>query len=376
MKKSISLILSLLLVIVLFAACGGDTAQTTSADNVPASEAVSETEAPANEGGSPEGGDTPAPTAGGSEGATLAFICKDLSQEWFVGTSTSMLETAKERGAKDVIMYDCGMSPDKYITALDTAISQKVDLIVVCPPDQKLSQITVDRCNEAGIKVMADDDGLIDESGVHIAPALELDAYKVGEGIGEYLAQYATDNNLVAAEDTAYLCMTMSEVSSCVPRSEGAKDKFTELTPDFDTTKIIQADYDGTTDKAFNVAAATITAHPEIKTWLVTAPNDEGAQGATRALEQAGKDKEAIVIGVGGYLAKDEFAKEYSCFKATAYIDPVLDGQIAANAAMDWLETGTTPYEEYKKDGAPFGIYPFSATMIDSGNYKEIMGIE
>ena len=104
------------------------------------------------------------------------------------------------------------------------------------------------------------------------------------------------------------------------------------------------------------------------------APNDEGAQGATRALEQANVDKEAIVVGVGGYLAKDEFKKDFSCFKATAYIDPVLDGTIAANAAMDWFEKDTVPYSEYKKDGAEFGVYPFSATMIDENNYKEIMG--
>lgn len=309
------------------------------------------------------------------EGPTLAFICKDLSQEWFVGTSTAMLETAKARGAKDVLMYDCGMSPDKYITALDNAIAQQVDVLIVCPPDQKLSQITVQRCNEAGIKVMADDDGLIDENGVHIAPALELDAYKVGEGIGEYLANYVMENGIDADfTNVGYLCMTMSEVSSCVPRSTGAVDKFLSMVPDFPTDKIIQADYDGTSDKGFNVAAATVTAHPDITTWLVTAPNDEGAQGATRALEQAGKDGDAIVIGVGGYLAKDEFKKEYSCFKATAYIDPVLDGTIAANAAMDWLETGVVPYEEYKEEGEEFGVYPFSATMIDATNYVEVMG--
>lgn len=308
---------------------------------------------------------------------TLAFICKDLSQEWFVGTSTSMLETAKARGAKDVIMLDCAMSPDKYINALDTAISQKVDVLIVCPPDQKLSQITVDRCKEAGIKVMADDDGLINEAGVHIAPALELDAYKVGQGIGEYLGKYFQDNYADAdPATTGYICMTMSEVSSCVPRSEGALDKFKELVSEFPDDKIIKADYDGTTDEAFNVAAATITANPTIKTWIVTAPNDEGAQGATRALEQAGKDKEAIVIGVGGYLAKDEFKKEYSCFKATAYIDPKLDGEIAANAAMDWIEKGIVPYTDYIEDGKEFGVYPFSATMVDASNYKEIMGAD
>lgn len=310
-----------------------------------------------------------------ADGPTLAFICKDLSQEWFVGTSTSMKETATALGAKDVLMYDCGMSPDKYMTALDNAIAQKVDVLIVCPPDQKLSQITVQRCSDAGIKVMADDDGLIDEKGTHIAPALELDAYKVGQGIGEYLGKYVTDNKLDADfSKVGYICMTMSEVSSCVPRSTGAVDKFTELVPSFPADKIIKADYDGTSDKGFNVAAATITANPDIETWLVTAPNDEGAQGATRALEQAGKDKNAIVIGVGGYLAKDEFKKDFSCFKATAYIDPILDGKIAATAAMDWIAKGTVPYDEYKKDGGQFGVYPFSATMIDASNYKEVMG--
>ena len=34
-----------------------------------------------------------------AEGPTLAFICKDLSQEWFVGTSTAMLETANRPAA-------------------------------------------------------------------------------------------------------------------------------------------------------------------------------------------------------------------------------------------------------------------------------------
>lgn len=312
---------------------------------------------------------------GNAEDATLAFICKDLSQEWFVGTSTAMKERARERGAKDVIMYDCAMSPDKYMTALDTAVSQGVDVLIVCPPDQNLSQLTVQKCEEAGIKVMADDDGLIDENGVHLAPSLELDAYSVGQGIGEYLANYVTDNKINENySSVGYLCMTMSEVSSCVPRSTGAKDKFTEVISDFPADKIIEADYDGTSDEGFNVAAATITAHPEIDIWLVTAPNDEGAQGATRALEQANKDKNAIVIGVGGYLAKDEFKKDYSCFKATAYIDPKLDGQLASDAAMDWLETGVMPYSDYPEKESGFGVYPFSATLVDASNYEEIMG--
>jgi len=353
MKKLFATVISIALCLS-FAACGSDSSSST-ADTTKAA------------------ADTTAAASSTADAPTLAFICKDLSQEWFVGTSSSMLKTAKELGAKDVIMYDCAMSPDKYMTALDNAISQKVDVLIVCPPDQNLSQVTVKRCAEAGIKVMADDDGLIDETGKFLAPALQLDAYKVGEGIGEYLGKYVTDNK-IAGDDVGYIVMTMSEVSSCVPRSEGARDAFLKAVPDFNKDKIIEADYDGTTDKGFNVITATIGANPAIKKWLVTAPNDEGAQGATRALEQAGLDKDAIVIGVGGYLAKDEFKKDYSCFKATAYIDPILDGQIAATAAMKWITDGTVAYSEYIGEGEEFGMYPFSATMVDAGTYKDIMG--
>jgi L-arabinose transport system substrate-binding protein len=312
----------------------------------------------------------------GSKAPLLAFICKDLSQEWFVGTSTAMRQTAMARGARDVLLFDCEMNPEKYMTALDTVIARgDVDVLIVCPPDQMLSQITVDRCRAAGLKVMADDDGLIDVNGRHIAPALELDAYVVGVGIGDYVGKYYNSNNLHANyATTAFMLMDMPEVSSCVPRTDGARDKFLELVPQFARSKVIRVAYNGTSDMGFNVAAATITANPTIAHWIAMAPNDEGGQGATRALEQANLDRNATVAAVGGYLAKDEFKKPYSAFKATAYIDPVLDGTIAANAAMDWIELGKIPYDEYKKPGDAFGVYPFGAVMIDRSNFREVMG--
>jgi L-arabinose transport system substrate-binding protein len=59
------------------------------------------------------------------------------------------------------------------------------------------------------------------------------------------------------------------------------------MAPDFDKSKIYKVDYDGTTEKG-NVGAASIfTAHPEVKTWLVTGANEEGTVGAVRALESA-----------------------------------------------------------------------------------------
>lgn len=310
----------------------------------------------------------------------IGYICKDLSQEWFQGTLNAIEETAVGMGASEVIALDCEMDPEKCLNHLDNLIAQDVDIIIICTPDQELSQTIVDRCNVAEIPVFADADGLIVD-GKHIAPALELNAYVVGSGMGEWLAEYVnTEMDLAAdGESIGYMRMTMNEVSSCVPRAEGAKDSFLAGCPDFDEAKIIDANYDGTTEAGYDVAAATITAHPEITKWLVTAPNDEGAAGAARALEAAALDGDACVVGAGAYIAKDEFKKDFSCFKAAAYFSSTETGTVEATAAIEYLRDGKEIFGEYKdtyEGDNEFGTYPLGGIMVDPSNYEEVMGAD
>ena len=177
----------------------------------------------------------------------------------------------------------------------------------------------------------------------------------------------------------AYMRMTMNEVSSCVPRSEGSRDAFLAAVPDFNPDKIIDANYDGTTEQGYDVAAATITAHPEITKWLVTAPNDEGASGAARALEAANLDKDACVVGAGAYDAKKEFKKDFSCFRAAAYFSSKVTGETEAQAAIEFLRDGKEIFGEYHETKAAegdteFGIFPLGGVMVDPTNYVEVMG--
>ena len=107
-----------------------------------------------------------------------------------------------------------------------------------------------------------------------------------------------------------------------------------------------KADYDGTTDKGNTAATAVITAHPEIKKWLVTGANEEGCVGAARALESAGLDADACVVGLGAYMAKDEFKKEGgSCMKASAYFSADSVGAGSVNVLMDIIN-GKEPVME------------------------------
>ncbi|MGI6776474.1 MAG: arabinose ABC transporter substrate-binding protein [Acetivibrionales bacterium] len=353
MKKAFVLVLAFTILLAIFAACGTKEAQ-----------APAEQKQQADTG--ERNDDSVQKPKEAKKDIILAGIYKALDQVWFIDEGNAARETAIAMGASDVLLIDAKMNPDTYLSALDNVITQGVSGLLVCVPDQKLSKVTVEKCNAAGIPVIACDDALQDENGNFIAPFVGIDAKQIGRDMSKWTVEYVKANNKLAdPSTTGLLLLTMDTVSSCVPRTEGQLEVWNEELPDFPKENIFKSDYNGETEKGFNAAAGTITANPQIKTWIVMTPNDEGAAGATRALEQANLDKDSIVVGLGGYLAKGEFEKDYSCFIASALIDAVDIGSTSAREMMEYLLEG----KEIPPD------YRISAKMVTKDNYKEIMGI-
>lgn len=349
MKKAFALLLTLSMTLGL-AACTTDAPPANTGSTAPSPSASAPTAA------------SPADTGSTGSKGMIYGIYKAGDQTWFIDEGDAA-KAAAEAAGYEFTYVDAKMSPEEYLKAIDNAIANKAAGIVTCIPDQTMSQAVIDKCEAAGMPVVAADDAL-EVGGTKIAPWVGINAYKIGEANGEWLANYAKDNSLVGKEDVGLLIMTMDTVSSCVPRAEGEYDKFVAMTPDFDTAKIFKADYDGTTDKGNTAAAAVITAHPEIKTWLVTGANEEGCIGAARALESAGLDANACVVGLGGYMAKDEFKKEGgSCVKASAYFSAESVGAGSVQVLLD-LIGGKEPVMETAVD----------AVVVTIDNYKEVMG--
>lgn len=321
-----------------------------------------------------ESGDTQQ-TQGTGEKVKIAAIYRDMTQSWFIQEAAAAENQAEALGMEPLIVGDSKEDPSVYVDVLDNVLSQDIQGLIVNICDQQLSQMTVTKCKEAGIPVVAVDVPLIDENGNYLAPAIELDSYLSGRAMGEWAVNYIKENNMLEnPEKTGIMILAMEKVTSCVPRSDGQVDVFKESFTDFPEENIIRIDYGGgSSDEGYNAAAATITAHPEITSWVVTAANDEGAQGATRALEQAGLDKDSVTVGLGGYHAKDEFRKDYSCFKASAYIKASTVGEESVKALYENIVNGTPIFEEYKTDKA-YGVYPFSAVMVTAENFEEVMG--
>ncbi|MDO4620932.1 MAG: arabinose ABC transporter substrate-binding protein [Lachnospiraceae bacterium] len=292
-------------------------------------------------------------------------IYKAGDQSWFIDEGAAAKAAVEELGG-EFIYVDAKMSPEEYLKDIDNAIANKASGIVTCIPDQTLSQATIDKVTEAGIPIVAADDALQDTDGNKLAPWVGINAYVIGEANGAWLADYAKENDLIGKEDVGLLIMTMDTVSSCVPRAEGEFAKFTELCPDFSTDNIFYADYDGTTDKGNTASAAVFTANPQIKTWLVTGANEEGTIGACRALETAGLDADACVVGLGAYMAKDEWndkGAEGTCMKAAAYFSSDSVGRGSVDVLMQIIN-GEEPAMETAVD----------AIVVTPETYKEVMG--
>lgn len=312
------------------------------------------------------GGQTPEETPAGEEDDKVVIygIYKAGDQTWFIDEGNAAKAKAESMGA-EFVYVDAKMNPEEALKAVDNAIANKADGILICIPDQTMSQAVVDKANDAGIPIIGVDDAL-EVSGEKIAPWVGIDGYVIGEANGEFMANYVMENNMVDDPEVAVMILTMDTVSSVVPRTEGAYDKFTSVATSFDTAKIYKADTDGTTEKGNTAATALITAHPEVKKWIVMSGNEETAIGAVRALETAGLDGGSAVIGLGGYLAKDEWNTKGDdvAIKAAAYFSADSIGGASAEMLINFIKNGT---EIPKSTAVP-------AIVVTPENYKEVMG--
>lgn len=357
MKKILALALTAAMAVGMLTACGS------AATDAPAAEAPA-AEAPAAEEAAPAAeAEAPATeAAGGGEFGKIYAIYKAGDQTWFIDEGDAAKAKTEELGG-ELVYCDAQMNPETCLKFIDTAISEKASGIIICVPDQTMSQAVVDKCAEAGIPVVAVDDAL-EVNGEKIAPWVGIDGYNIGMANGEWMAQYALDNNLVDDEECGVLFLTMDTVSSCVPRTEGEKDKFFEMT-NFDESRVFYGDNDGTPDKGNQAATAVITANPQIKKWLVMSANEESAMGGVRALETAGLDKDSCVIGLGAYLAKDEWnAGKDVCMKSSCYFSADSIGATAIQILHDYIVDGK---EMPEATAVP-------ATVCTPENYKEVMG--
>ncbi|MGV8968587.1 MAG: substrate-binding domain-containing protein [Cellulomonas sp.] len=298
-------------------------------------------------------------TAGASGAISIVYLQKQGDQQYFVDQADGAKAAAKELGDVTVTVVNLGTDANKAISELDAAIAQGANGIVMVAPDQAIGPQVIDQAKQAGIPLLASDDGLKTADGT-AAPFVGFNGTSMGNAVGDKAAELYTTAGW-SATDTKIIAVGKADLSVCVQRLEGAGDSFGKVVTDLPETVNIGTD-NSVTD-ALNKAGAVITANQTVKNWVVWGCNDESETGVVTALQNSGIAAANIIgVGLGANLTcKDWAANQETGNKAALYISGYDVGSAAVKAMVAQIRDGVALPAETIAD----------THMVDKDNWKD-----
>ncbi len=251
-----------------------------------------------------------AAAASGTKG-TIAFSALTLKNPFFKIIADNLTERAEAEGFR-VIVNDAERDVNTQSKHIDNYIAQGVTAIVINPADRIAIGPAIKKANQAGIPVFTCDLQCIAED-VEIAGHVGTDNYSGGKLAGEAMIE------ALGEAGGNVLVLHYKDANSCVLRVQGFTEVINQHNAGRETGKIhlvAELDGGGLRDEGFRAASDALQAHPDLAG--IFAINDPSALGARKALEQAGKEDQVVIVGFDGQKEAKQAIKE-----GKIYADPV-----------------------------------------------------
>lgn len=360
MKKTlriIALVVTVMMAVTIFAACG-----------TPAAPAAETKAAPAAETKAAAAADTKAAPAAGKVSVGLSLAT--LQEERWVRDKETMEAVAKTSNV-DLSVQVANLDAAKQDSQCENLISQGIKVLILAPQDSNAAAAIVDKAHKAGVKVISYDRLIM---GTDVDIYLSFDNVKVGEIQGKWFTDKLPKGNIVFL--------------SGAPTDNNAK-LFKEGAAKFITPKVKSGDYkivmeqgvvDWKPDNALKLMENALTANKN-NIQGVLAPNDGTAGGCIQALAAQGLAGKVPITGQDAELAAAkriiEGTQGMTVFKDTREL-----GKAAIAAAIK-MAAGTDPgvnnkVNNNKMDVPSVLLTPVAvdkdnikAVLIDSGYLKE-----
>ncbi|MFJ7969709.1 substrate-binding domain-containing protein [Streptomyces sp. NPDC096324] len=275
---------------------------------------------------------------------SITYLQKQGDQEYFIGEAAG----AKARAAKlgvDLTVVNLGNDANKTVSEVQSAIAQKSNGLIIVVPDPAVGPQVVQSAKDAKVALLTSDDQICTTgpdptacTSSDLVPRIGFSGAQMGGEVGKRAAAEYKKAGWKAA-DTRIISAWKQDVTVCGDRVKAAKAAFSA---DGAGVKNIDVATDNTPTGAQDKVAATITANPGVKHWVVWGCNDENVQGGVTALQNAGiAPKNIIGVGLGAYLAcKDWNAGKPSGMKASLFINGSDIGALAVQTMYDKLKNG------------------------------------
>ncbi|MFJ8477594.1 substrate-binding domain-containing protein [Kitasatospora sp. NPDC094011] len=285
-----------------------------------------------------------APVAPVSGKISITYLQKQGDQEYFVGEAAGAKAKAAELGV-DLRVVDLGSDANKTVSEVRSAIAQKSNGLIVVVPDPAVGPQVVQLAKDARTALLTSDDQVCATgpdpakcAKADLVPRVGFSGAQMGTEVGKRAAEEFTKAGWNPA-DTRIISAWQQDVTVCGDRVKGAEEAFSATVPGVRTIDVAT---DNTPTGAQDKVAATLTANPGVKHWVVWGCNDENVQGAVTALQNSGVSPADIDgVGLGAYLAcKDWGSGKPSGMKAALFINGKDVGALAVQTLYDRLKNG------------------------------------
>lgn len=251
----------------------------------------------------------------------VGLVMKSLANEFFKDMTEGAIAHQKKRG--DFELKTVGMKDetdfDAQTTAVESFVTQKLDVIVIAPADSKAMVAPVARAIKAGVTVVnfdvALDQAAMKKAGLNLAfvgPDNRAGAKLAGDALAKAIGPGAK--------------VVIIEGNPGADNAQQRKAGFMDSVKEGKLNVVASRTAMWETEEANKVFTNILTANPDIKGVMVA--NDSMAVGVAKALDAAGQGGKILVVGFDNIPAIRPLIKSG---KVLATVDQ-FGSQMAANA--------------------------------------------
>ena len=395
MKKTIALLLAILMVFAL-AACNKDTPEkppessTPPVSNSPVESSTPPVSSPGNtpDSPSPSADDPNADVAANANPIGFFMSGVDPASRdtynivWaymrpmavFQNIYTALTELETKLNFKTT-EYCANSDIDALIQNIEIYADQGVDgfLIVI---DATANVRICEVLDETGIPYIAMLNSVQDENGSALVPCVGLDNYEVGENLTQWLYDnYKAYWGDIDETKIGLLNFNFSPNVDFNNRYEGSLAKFKELLPN--NTLIFPAD--GVTgglneQTGYDLASAILAANPDVEYWFIPACLELYAQGATRVVEGLGLDDRVLTTCCDSSVLSGAWDTGYegswvSCIAISGY-QYAVPGICGLVAILDGKATMDTIWSSFRKPTDKVTFFQIANEVVTKDTYQ------
>lgn len=325
MKKTIGIMLVIVMCAFMFTACQPTATQESSAVQSESAEVASA-----------------APAASASEEAaapakekTMKIGVSEMFAHPFFESITTGIKEVMEPLGYEVVSTVGEFDVQKQIADVEDFVAQKVDGIFISPFDSKAIKSALEVAKKANIPLVVVD-----------APTPDTDLVLANVATNNYEAGVANAKQLIKDLNGKgkIVVLDSPQATSSLDRANGFVDTIKAEAPDIEI--VSQQDYAAEQEKALSIMENILQGQPQVD--AVFACNENGAFGAIAALEAANRLEGVGIYTVDGSADGVAMIKEGKITGIAAQ-QPSLIGKTAAETMVKYLEDGTVPEDNNVK---------------------------